>query len=353
MNRGPGTGLVAAATLVGLAVVIFLKERAAAKVERVELPGFSIELPAGTATETSKSPMGGSHKVDLKASPVGALTRREVSNPSLVIQWMAQEATQQEWRDVYLPIFSKSVGAATGGSPRMLKEETIDDQRWLYIVGDKDIPIGFGVVSCDVNFQVLVMFGRYRDADRQAEALGKILRSAQCSISEANRTRLTAALRLPDRFGRTSNTDFEGYKSLDGEVVMINFTNGDVLRDRKVYKTIATSLLSAGLGVEIDDSQLKYLPDPKLSRPASLIRGDLTASNETIYVGTQFCDEHNQTLMFMWIPPDASDEVARERLSQVGCPGDESRELRKFSDVAADACAAGERSACDLSDFID
>jgi len=353
MSRGPGTGLVVLATLVGLAVAIFLKERAAAKVERVELPGFSIELPAGTVTETSRLPTGGSHKVDLKSSPLGAITRRETSNPKLAIQWMAQSATQEEWREIYLPTFSKAIGAAAGGNQRVLRDETIDKQRWLNIVGTGDVPIGFGVVACDENFQVVVIFGRYRDADRQAEELGKILRSAKCSVSESNRARLVAALRLPERFGRTSNTDFEGYQSLDGEVLMINFTNGDVLRDRKAYRIIATSLLSTGLGREIDDSQVKYLPDPNLKRPASLIRADFPETDEKFYVGTQFCDEHDKTLMFMWLARDASDELAQERLSQVGCPGDESRDLRMFSEVSADACARGEKTACDLGDSIE
>jgi hypothetical protein len=88
---------------------------------------------------------------------------------------MAQGATQEDWREVYLPVFSKAVGAAAGGNPRVLEDQVLDEQRWLFIVGAKDIPIGFGVVACDDDFQVVVIFGRYRDVDRQAEELGKML----------------------------------------------------------------------------------------------------------------------------------------------------------------------------------
>src|SRR3954470_17582043 len=115
------------------------------------------------------------------------------------------------------------------GQYRLLKEQALDGQRWLsvYAFGSDNLPFGIGVVSCDEDFQVMVVYGRYRDTDRQAAELGKVLRSVRCVARAVSATRLSAAVRLPEKFGRTSDRDFEGYRSVDSEVLMVNFTNGD------------------------------------------------------------------------------------------------------------------------------
>ena len=340
--------------IIGVFVSMYLEDRAKGRSARVELPGFSIELPGGEVLATSQAPAGGSHKVHVHPSLLGIVTRRELTNPQLVIQWMAQRASLEDWRTIYLPLFVQALGAKFE-KHQVLKEEALDDQHWLFIISfsDENLPMGIGVVKCDEDFEVMVIYGRYRSAGRQATELGKVLRSVRCTVREANRTKLRAALRLPEKFGRTSDAEFEGYKSLDGEMLVINFTNGDVLRDRGTYKVIAKGLLASGLGTQIPDSGIDYLPDPALRHRASLIRARIPDNGLTTYVGSQYCELQEQTLIFMWVAPEAGDALAAERLGQVGCPGDASADVRPFRDLAAEACRNGNQAACAMHDSLD
>jgi hypothetical protein len=192
--------LGAAAVIAGFAMYIAYADVVSRTVERVQLPGFSVELPAGEVTETSKSPSMGSHKVEIASSLVGELFRGENATPTVSVNWMSRFVTHEEWRDVHLPKFIRSLGDAYANS-RVLKEEDIDGQRWLYIVGPGDVSVGFGSVSCAEDFQVVVVLGRYRETDRQAGELGKILRSVKCSIIATDRIRPTAAARPSGRPG--------------------------------------------------------------------------------------------------------------------------------------------------------
>ena len=55
-------------------------------------------------------------------------------------------------------------------------------------------------------------------------------------------------------------------------MLAINFTGGDVLRDREAYKEIAKSMMADSFGLQLPDSALDYLPDPALRHRSSLIR---------------------------------------------------------------------------------
>ena len=121
---------------------------------------------------------------------------------------------------------------------------------------------------------------------------------------------------MPETFGRTSDPDFEGYKSIDGEVLAINFTGGDVLRDREAYKVIVKSMMMDRYSLQLPDSALDYLPDPALRHRSSLIRVRIPGSEHT-FIGSQYCELQEQTLIFLWSAPGA-DERARGRAPAPG-----------------------------------
>jgi hypothetical protein len=345
---------IAPLLIVGFIISMYFEDRANDRVTRVELPGFSVELPRGEVLSTNPAPASGTYRLDVNPSVLGWIIRRELSNPQLGIQWISQAATLDEWRKNYLPVMIQALGGKTE-QHRVLKEQAVDDQRWLTVigVGKEELPFGVGIMSCDEKFHVMVIYGRYRSPERQAAELGKILRSVRCGVRQENRNRLSAAVRLPEKFGRTSDADFEGYKSLDGEVLIVNFTNGDVLRDRGIYKQVAMNLLASSLGEQIPDSDANYLPDPELRHRASLIRVRLKDPERHAYIGSQYCELQEQTLMFMWTAPRGSDARAAERLAQVGCPGDGGGDVRAFHDLAAQACAGGNQAACTMHDTVD
>jgi hypothetical protein len=104
--------------------------------------------------------------------------------------------------------------------------------------------------------------------------------------------------------------------------------------------------------VQIPDSAVDYLPDPGLRHRASLLRMRIAGRSQQAYVGSQYCELQEQTLMFSWLAPGASDALATERLGQVGCPGDGGNDVRSFHDLAAEACRNGEQAACAMHDSI-
>ena len=340
--------------LLGVIVSMYLEDRANARVQRVDLPGFSIELPRGEVLSMSPAAAGGTYRLDVNPSVLGWLIRRELSNPQLGVQWLSQRATLAELRKDFLPVLIQAL-ASKGEEHRVLKEQDLDDQRWLTVigVGAENLPFGIGFASCDETFHVMVIYGRYRSAERQATELGKILRTVRCvARGPVNSTRLSAAVRLPQKFGRTAEAEFEGYKSLDGEALILNFTDGDVLRDRGAYRVVAKSLLENAFHVQIPDASIDYLPDPALRHRASLIRARLQNPARSTYIGSQYCELQEQTLIFSWMAPDATDARAVERLGEVGCPGDGGNDVRAFKDVAAEACKAGNQAACGMHDTI-
>jgi hypothetical protein len=309
-------------------------------------------LPRGKITESAKAPLGGSHKVDVAPSLLGMLAKREVPTPKLAVDWSSQAYTQEEWSRDSIPIFSKALGKPTQAA-KVVSQETLSKDRWIHLLMVSDVPLAIGVVRCDPKFMVTLIYGHYRDPSRQMRETRDILESVKCAVTDRNRGGLSAATRLPATFGRTAETDFTGYKSLDGEVLMVNFTTGNVSRDKAIYKTVVRALVSQISGSDLPESSLEYVASPPVQRPAALVKVRIPGSEGLLYVGSQFCAPHEQSLMMIWTAPHASDALAQERLGQLGCPGDPTTDLPPFRQIAADACARGEVSACTASDTVD
>jgi hypothetical protein len=320
--------------------------------ERVTLPGFSVELPRGTVKHTSNAPSAGKHELELpEPSFLDSLSQKVVGTPKVSVEWMAQSFTREEWDRDMVPIFTQAVARGVPGA-RVLHQEAVGDDRWLHIVGLPDSPVAFGVVRCDDGFSVMLVHGRYRDVEKEAVELRRIMKSVQCKVTEANRARVLAAVRLPEKFGRTKASEAQIYRSLDGETMTLNFSAGDIQKDQRAYRAVVASLLSNSMGIQLDDSQLAAL-DTAVQRPSgksSLLRVDLpnSAQHVRLYVGSVYCADRNLTLLSFWGTFKGDDALARERLSQVGCPHEQSTEYGSFEDMVDEACKAGDAMACEI-----
>ena len=323
-------------------------------VQRISLPGFSIELPSGKSLATSKSPTSGKHQVDLPSPGFKEIVfDRARTKPIVWVEWSTQAYSRDEWKTLLMPAIAQSIGKATKNSTNVLKEQSVSRDRWLFITGSPSAPIAMGAVNCEETFSITIIEARYGDVEREAAAMRRMVESVNCEVTDENRARPVAATRLPAKFGRTPDAVVQTYQSLDGEQLIVNFTRSDVQKNHQGYRTIIQALLSNALGTEIPDSSMIELPkgDPHPAGRYSLMRLQLGSADDSLYVGTFYCPRIDLSLITLWYSPRSSDPLAHERLSQVGCPGEESTETPPFEQVADEACRAGQKQFCGLKEM--
>jgi hypothetical protein len=321
---------------------------------RVNLPGFSIELPEGEVTKTSSAPTDGQHEITLPKPNLLEETFEKMHAAGKVqVEWSSQSFSQEDWKTLLLSAMIQALDASTKGKNEILKEASAGKDRWLYVFGQPRSPVGIGVINCDPSFSVTVTLVRYRDVERQFSELLSIVKSVECAVSDSNRERPLAATRLPEKFGRTPDREVQIYQSFDGEQLVLNFTSSDVQRNPTTYRHLMRALMSSAMGMEIPESQLELLPasDPRPTGRSSLMRANFPATKESIYIGTLYCPKLDLSLISMWTSRQPSEQLARERQTQVGCPGDNSTPTPDFASLADAACAAGETRFCGLKEM--
>jgi hypothetical protein len=194
----------------------------------------------------------------------------------------------------------------------------------------------------------MVVFAQYQNSTRQAAALRRIVSSVRCAVSDANRLKPRAAMRLPAKFGATTEQDFQMFRSLDGEQLVVNFTTGDVQVDPKIYLNVVRAMIATSMKVGSAKWDLDELPASGAALPhkSSLMRAYFPATREHLYVMTVYCPVGKYSLIGIWYAPDANDPLARERQAQIGCPRDAETAVPPFDALAAAACRAGDQAAC-------
>jgi hypothetical protein len=142
-------------------------------------------------------------------------------------------------------------------------------------------------------------------------------------------------------------------QSLDGEQMVINFTTSDVQRDPVVYRQVIHALLTNAIGPALGGSRIEQMPEgsPRPAGKSSLMRVSMPGEAERLYVGTQYCPGIGLSLISVWTVAGATDELARERQSQIGCPGEESTTPAEFSALAESACSNGQKQFCGLKNL--
>ena len=315
--------------------------------QRVELPGFSIELPPGKVVATSDVPSTGKYQREIKASLIDHWFEDIAINGNVAASWSTQSSTFEEWRDDYLPLYMAGLVSAVPGS-KLIKVEKLSENSWYAVMGTDRVPLAAGAVRCEADFQVEVVYTHYHDVAREAADIRELLKSVRCAVGAQNRATTRVATRLPAKFGSVSVSNPQSYHSLDGEDLAVNFTAGDVTRDPKILRVIVRQLAAQGYGVTIEDSALREVTVPHalhLERN-SLFSVRLPDEKGTIYVGTAYCETVKLSLISLWTAPMVSDQLAVERFSQVGCPDTPSTPTPTYDSLVESACAGGDAAAC-------
>jgi hypothetical protein len=107
---------IAAVSACWLVLALAWRPVAGAEAPRVELPGFSVVLPAGDVTEQSRLPATGTYKLAIPAG-VRLDAPYDKLDPALLlprgrqvaVSWMAVAHTTDEWR-AYVGAIAKSMG---------------------------------------------------------------------------------------------------------------------------------------------------------------------------------------------------------------------------------------------------
>jgi hypothetical protein len=320
--------------------------------ERLKLPGFSMDAPKGEVIFSSKSPAVGKHKIDLPQESLAAhFVDDVVRDGKFVASWTSQVSSREEWGRDYLPIYLDSLKRVVPGT-RVLHHEVLDTGSWFVVIGSERAPVAVGIVTCDPDFQVEITFSRYHDAKRQTELTRKMLRSVRCEVTDENRNGLVAATRLPAGFGQVPSEVGQHFRSLDGETLLVNFTMGEMPADTKIYRAVMLAMITNTFDNKVLESGVVDLkPGSHDSvRKVTMSRAHLPTHGETLYIGSMYCEQEGASLMFMWQAPKVSDRLAWERLAQVDCPGGESLPTPSFESIVKDACAEGNRGACEIKD---
>jgi hypothetical protein len=270
----------------------------------------------------------------------------ERADRELEVHWSTNAMAREIWSSQAIPSLASKLPGA-GSNAKVLEERSVGDDRWLYVVGTESTPVGIGVVNCDPRFALVVSYVRYVDRVRLAEALTRIIESVRCAVTDANRARPIAATRLPSKFGRVVDPDAQFYRSIDGEYLAITVGNDNVQRNPETFRTIVQATASVVFGAQIHPWEFVQHPTPE--RNASIMRATIPVSGKKVYMGALYCVPGNLSLMTFWFGPDTNDELARERFSQVGCPGEVSTTPTDFAALAKSACASGDQAACELS----
>jgi hypothetical protein len=322
-------------------------------VERIKLPGFSMDAPRGEVEVHSKSPSAGKYKVSLPdPSPLDQFSKDVAKNSNFVASWTSDASTREDWDAVYLEMFAEALKKIIPGSHVLHREEVAPD-RWFVIVGNDRHHVGTGAVRCDAKFQVDITVTRYYDVQRMIPLVKQLLRSVRCEVTDENRAGLAPVTRLPPNFGWVSTDDTWMFRTLEGETLVLNFTSGQLPDDPALLRPVYLAMLKQ-VDPSMPESSFSILEPGRHVRPGivGMSRATLRHGNQ-IYVGSLFCEPVGATLMFIWSAgPRQRDDLAWQRLGEVDCPGAPSTPVLKFSEVAEKACASGDAAACAISDEL-
>jgi len=295
---------------------------AAAESPRVELPGFSIVLPAGQVIEQSNLPTDGRYKLGLPdpvalAAPYDGLDRASflpAQGRQIVVSWMGAAYSRDEWRGQL-----ETIASTIGRGATVEREEEVEPGRRIALVGTSRFSIGVGSRNCGDRFSVMVVFSMSRDPAAQWTGARTAIDSIQCKVTQENLTRLEARVTLPRDFKRDQSADYgQVYLSATGYLA-IGYTNGDVQKRGDQFRKIFAQLIASGAGM--GEIKLHDLPvEPVHGRSETFFTVQIVEEAVDGFVGALYCPDHGVTFITFCSTGDTNVKVALERLRAVSCP---------------------------------
>lgn len=317
----------------------------AADMARVQLPGFSLELPAGEISKSTALPSDGSHKL------IPAVDG--VANAMVSVYWSQHGKSHDE---ILVLHRDKMLRAIVGESEVINNELTIAPGRWIGFVGDEATGEGAGmaVVTCEHGFSVMVVVNTSNELKKELRVTRDIAQSVRCALTAANRQTIQATVRLSRRFARVPIPGAQNYYSRDDELIMVNPIAGNSFaRGLPAMREMFLGIMASSVKLSVEN--VEYVPVHQVETPGAqrlLVRFNGHPDIERRYIGVMYCGNVEATINSVIVMPAIDDAKAREIFAAFECPGGESTELSDVHEVLLDACAEGKVFACGLRERL-
>lgn len=330
----------------------------AADLRTLELPALSVSLPEGRIVRQSKLAGTGTLEMSLDdeaalESLAGKLDRTKLMERGarqINVQWDAFPLSSDAERTMVLNAVIKALPIRNAA---ILREESLSEQRKVYVVGLPEVPIAVSFIDCAEGRGVTVSLAFTRDIDVLVAAAGRVARSVVCkAVTAAELPK--AAYRLPKNFGRRPEPGMDMFMSLEGEVLVSLFAAQDVQRMQGMFVKVLGSMMGGILGIPEDQVSLtaldlKALPDQPSITAVMKTSGDLDGA----IVNVRYCEAQELSLIVLWYADGGEQDLAVERIRQVGCPGEPTEPVATMADLFGGECQAGNQFACDVLKNLD
>lgn len=311
--------------------------------QRVSLPGFSIELPAGRVKSTAKEGFAGRHELQLPEPGILrylplATNRRTEARVS--VGWNQHGLDAEEYSTFLRGMILKTVP-----NGRVLREVDLAPGTWVQTIGNETVSVTYASKSCERGFSVDLVVAVNLRPDADFALAQEMVQSVVCSLTDANLQRPVAATRLPEGFGRAMGEMDAVYVSLAGETLHLSFTSGDI-PGSNVFATVVAALVSQVLGVPPEKIVIKEIPgssdDGRKHRLVSA-----STAGDLFYEGALWCPKLRITFMVTYSSTQPSDARARQVFDSIYCPDEAGDTVPDARPMLESACTAGDSFACE------
>jgi hypothetical protein len=324
----------------------FSEEALSEELKRVPLNGFSLLLPGGEVTQNSRFDFAGRYELALPAPGIALLNPfdRRVVEPKLIVRWAQHGLANDEYRR----FLTDGIVQSLPGPARVLRETGALERGWAALMGGDGSAIGVGSFACEPGFNVDVIVSVSRDPDAQFAMTRDIISSVRCSLTDANRRRPVAATLLPNSFLAVPDQQFATYASLDGELLNVNFTGGNITSDRDIARQVLPGMYAGLLQTDKENVRFELLDDVVTARSRFVFWKISLPEIPPLYMGMLWCPKVDLTFMPLFVSERASEARARQIIGTLGCPGDPTRQPPDARAPFKAACEKGDQYACEL-----
>jgi hypothetical protein len=310
----------------------------------VSLPGFSINLPTGWVTNTTKEGFAGRH--DLLLTDSGILRRLPLATGRRPEATVSVSWSRHGLDDKGYSSFFRDAALSSIPNSKVVREATLTSGNWVLTIGSPAESATYAFHSCEPGFTIVVFVDVNTRANANFGLANRIIQSATCSLTEANRKRPEAATRLPREFARVTAQQEQTYFTPVGETLSIGFNAGD-LPGSPAFMTLMGALTSHATGVPPAQLIIKEIPLPDGDgRKHRLVSASTGGS--LFYEGALWCPKLGMTVMATYLAMQPSDERARQVFDSIYCPGEPGESPPDAKLILDDACNAGNSTACQL-----
>ena len=335
------------------------------RLDRKELPGFSLVLPAGEDPKEIGLPNTGMYTV--RYSPgshngiaklmLGKLQRLFRGYSTVKVTWRAGELSPQDLSTI------RTMTAQMIGERR--KSFDYGD-RWLDVVSKRDggaswldLSLGsnhdivFAGVYCSEGFKIDITVGDPFDTATAIATANKIVHSVQCKTHPENLVAFAPVLALSDSYGLTRKGQTAVYCSNAGHIVRVSPAHGDMVRKEgfleDMFKKAYASLIWKVPTDEVQLTRSDELRGDKEPHAFLHLTANAGAVHNEVFAAAVYCEEVDSTFLVEMSSTGLGLDAEASRLSaSLHCPDGRERPVRSAADVLGESCDRGNATACGL-----